>query len=224
MSSSVLGLLLGLLVGLRHAFEPDHLTAVATLATEARDARRGALLGAWWGVGHTVSLVLVGLVLIGANAVMPERVAAWFELGVCAMLIVLGVRAIVRSYTLGPVGPLHPHSHHGIAHVHAGASPHLHVGGHVIALRPLMVGLVHGLAGSGAVTALVFAELPTASARLAYIAVFGIGSIAGMAIASAVVGISMRALVRGQRWLTFAAGLASIVLGVVWSLPLWSVA
>jgi len=224
MSSSVVGLLLGLLVGLRHAFEPDHLTAVATFATEARDARKGAVLGAWWGLGHTVSLVLVGIILIGANAVMPAHIAARFELGVCAMLIVLGLRAIYRSIKLGAVGPTHQHTHAGMRHVHAGASSHLHVGTRVVALRPLMVGLVHGLAGSGALTALVFAELPGTSARVAYIAVFGIGSIAGMTIASAIVGVSMRALVRSQRWLTLTAGIASVVLGVVWSLPLWSLA
>lgn len=224
MSSSVLGLLLGLLVGLRHAFEPDHLTAVATLATDARDAKRGAILGAWWGLGHTVSLVIVGIVLIGANAVMPAHIAARFELGVCAMLIVLGVRAIYRGIKLGVVGPTYQHTHSGVPHVHAGVSSHLHVGRHVVAPRPLMVGLVHGLAGSGALTAIVFAELPGTSARVAYIAVFGIGSVAGMAIASAIVGVSMRALVRSQRWLTLGAGMASIVLGVVWSVPLWSLA
>ncbi|MGE0399979.1 MAG: hypothetical protein AB7T06_24905 [Kofleriaceae bacterium] len=224
MSSSLAGVLLGLAVGLRHAFEPDHLTAVATLATETRDARRGALLGALWGLGHTVSLVIVGIVLIAIGAALPVRLGAWFELGVCAMLVLLGVRAILRSRELGPVGLVHAHAHGDRMHVHAGADPHLHVAGGVFALRPLAVGLVHGLAGSGALTALVFAELPSTSARIAYIALFGIGSIVGMAAASAVVGVSLRTIERGRRAITLIAGVTSISLGVIWSLPLWSLA
>ncbi|MFN0252179.1 MAG: hypothetical protein ACKV2T_35210 [Kofleriaceae bacterium] len=224
MSSSLAGVLLGLAVGLRHAFEPDHLTAVATLATETRDAKRGALLGALWGLGHTMSLVIVGVVLIAIGTAMPVRLGAWFELGVCAMLVLLGVRAIVRSRTLGPVGHVHAHAHGGRVHEHGGADAHLHIGRGVFAMRPLAVGLIHGLAGSGALTALVFAELPSASARLGYIALFGVGSIAGMAAASAIVGVSLRAMRRAQRGITVAAGVASISLGIGWSLPLWSIA
>lgn len=224
MSSSLAGVLLGLAVGLRHAFEPDHLTAVATLATETRDAKRGAMLGALWGLGHTISLVLVGIVLIAIGAALPVRVGAWFELGVCAMLVLLGVRAIVRARELGPIGPVHAHAHGDHTHVHAGADPHLHVGGGVFALRPLAVGLVHGLAGSGALTALVFAELPSTSARLGYISLFGIGSIVGMAAASALVGVSLRTVERGRRAITLLAGSVSICLGIAWSLPLWSLA
>ncbi len=224
MSSSLAGVLLGLAVGLRHAFEPDHLTAVATLATETRDAKRGALLGAMWGLGHTLSLVIVGIVLIAIGAALPVRIGAWFELGVCAMLVLLGVRAIVRSRDLGPRGPIHTHAHGERTHVHAGADPHLHLGRGIFALRPLAVGLVHGLAGSGALTAIVFAELPSTSARLAYITLFGTGSIVGMMAASALVGMSLRAVEGARRGITLAAGVLSIGLGVAWSLPLWSIA
>jgi len=224
MSSSLAGVLLGLAVGLRHAFEPDHLTAVATLATETRDAKRGALLGALWGLGHTLSLVIVGIVLIAIGAALPVRLGVWFELGVCAMLVLLGVRAIVRARELGPRGPVHAHAHGDRMHVHAGADPHLHLGRGIFALRPLAVGLVHGLAGSGALTALVFAELPSTSARLAYISLFGAGSIAGMAAASALVGMSLRVVERGRRAFTLVAGVISISLGIAWSVPLWSLA
>lgn len=220
--SSLAGVLLGLAVGLRHAFEPDHLAAVATLATETRDAKRGALLGALWGLGHTLSLLVVGIVLVAIGAALPVRLSAWFELGVCAMLVVLGVRAIVRSREIGPRGPVHTHTHGDRTHVHAGVDSHVHVGGGVFALRPLVIGLVHGLAGSGALTALVFAELPSASARIAYIALFGVGSIAGMAAASALVGASLRAIDGARRSLTVVAGVVSIALGVAWSVPLWS--
>lgn len=222
MSSTIAGVLLGLAVGLRHAFEPDHLTAVATLATETRDPRRGALLGALWGLGHTAALIMVAAILIALGIVLPDRVAAGFELAVCAMLIALGARAIVRARRQGQVGALREHRHHGAPHLHAGPDAHLHLGRWTLAWRPLAVGLVHGLAGSGALTALVFARLSSAGERIGYITVFGLGSVAGMAAASALVGVSLRSLVRGHQWLAVGAGAFSILFGVVWSLPLWS--
>lgn len=221
-SSSIAGVLLGLFVGLRHAFEPDHLTAVATLATETRDLRRGAALGALWGLGHTLSLIIVGLILIAVGEVLPPRLAASFELAVSGVLVALGVRALIKAWQHGRVGSIHAHRHGGAAHVHAGPAAHVHVGRWTLAWRPLAVGLVHGLAGSGALTALVFAKLPSAAERIGYIAVFGFGSIVGMAAASALVGMSLRSLQRSQRGLMIVAGALSIVLGVVWSLPLWS--
>ena len=222
MSSTVAGVLLGLVVGLRHAFEPDHLTAVATLATETRDARRGAALGALWGLGHTLSLIIVGVILLALGEVVPARLTVSFELAVSGVLIALGVRALVQAWRLGLDGAIHAHRHGGAAHVHAGPNAHVHLGRWTLAWRPLAVGLVHGFAGSGALTALVFAKLPSTVERIGYIAVFGFGSIVGMAAASAVVGVSLRSLQRSQRGLMIVAGTLSIVLGVVWSLPLWA--
>jgi hypothetical protein len=208
------------MVGLRHAFEPDHLTAMATLVTETRDPRRGAALGALWGLGHTISLVVVGAILIALGAVLPVRVALAFELCVSGVLVALGIRAVRRAWREGLTGPLRAHIHGDHGHVHAGPDAHVHLGRWTLAWRPLAVGLVHGLAGSGALTALVFAELPSTAERIAYISVFGAGSIAGMAAASALVGASLGALHRGQRWLTLGAGALSIGLGIAWSVPL----
>ncbi|MDX2093192.1 MAG: hypothetical protein SFX73_35440 [Kofleriaceae bacterium] len=222
MTSSLAGVLLGLAVGLRHAFEPDHLTAVATLATETRDPKKGAALGALWGLGHTVSLVIVGIVLIALGEALPAQLAAWFELSVSFVLIALGARALVRAWKQGLVGPSHQHAHGGHAHLHAGPDAHVHLGRWTLAWRPLAVGIVHGLAGSGALTALVFAQLPSTAGRIAYIALFGLGSIAGMAVASALVGASLRSLVRWQRTVTIGAGMLSIGFGIVWSLPLYA--
>ncbi len=222
MSSSLAGVLLGLALGLRHAFEPDHLTAMATLVSETRDARRGAMLGALWGLGHTVALIIVGSILIALGAVLPVRLAASFELAVSAVLVLLGVRAVVGAWRAGREGPSHAHRHGAHAHRHAGPPQHLHLGTFTLAWRPLAIGLIHGLAGSGALTALVFAQLPTTAARIGYIAVFGIGSIVGMAAASALVGASLRSLHRGHRWLMLGAGTTSIALGIVWSVPLYA--
>lgn len=222
MTASLTGILLGLLVGLRHAFEPDHLTAVSTLVTEARDGRRGAWLGAIWGLGHTLSLVLVGVVLLAAGATLPVHVAAWFEIAVSGMLILLGARSIAKALRPGEA-PATAHSHGEVAHTHGAIIPHLHVRGRVVAWRPLLVGLVHGLAGSGALTALVFAELPTVALRLIYITLFGLGSVAGMAIASGVAGASLSAAAHKpstRRALSLVTGAVSIVVGFVWAVPM----
>jgi hypothetical protein len=139
------------------------------------------------------------------------------------MLVVLGVRALVLA--LRPPGAEQetPHRHGRLLHAHHEVVPHVHVAGRVVAWRPLVVGLIHGLAGSGALTALVFAELPTVALRAAYIVLFGLGSIAGMAIASGVAGASLHATARGprvRRILSLVAGVASIVVGFLWAIPL----
>jgi hypothetical protein len=221
--SASLGVVLGLLVGLRHAFEPDHLAAVSTLVSETRDPRRGALLGAVWGLGHTLALVAVGVALIAVGAVLPERLAAAFELAVAVMLLILGARLLIQAARAGGTGPEHAHRHGGREHEHHGAIGHVHVGRWTLAWRPLLVGMVHGLAGSGALTALVFAELPGTAARVGYIALFGAGSIAGMALASGVAGATLRAVARSgrvHRGILVAVGVTSIAVGIVWGVPL----
>jgi len=222
-TASLTGLLLGVLVGLRHAFEPDHLTAVSTLVSEAKDGRRGALLGAIWGLGHTLSLVVVGIVLLAIGASLPEHIAAGFECAVSVMLILLGVRAIAVAVRTGGAGPVTPHRHGDVTHAHTQAVAHVHVAGRAVAWRPLLVGLVHGLAGSGALTALVFAKLPTPALRIGYITLFGIGSVAGMAVASGIAGASLHAVARRpstRRTLSVVTGAVSIVVGVLWAIPM----
>lgn len=218
MASTAIGILLGLLVGLRHSFEPDHLTAVSTLVGETRDLRGGAMLGALWGVGHTLSLVAVGAILMAVGASLPERAAVIFELCVAGMLLVLGARAIVVA--LAATGPTHRHR---AGHDHT--PPEGRTLARTLAWRPLAVGGVHGLAGSGALTAIAFAELPGAGARLVYMALFGLGSIAGMAVASGTAGVALRVLARSggaRRGLGLITGAVSIVVGVLWAIPLWS--
>jgi hypothetical protein len=225
-TASLLGILLGLVAGVRHAFEPDHLTAVSTLVSDAHNGRSGALLGAIWGLGHTVSLAVVGIILLVVGASVPENLAAVFEGGVSVMLIVLGVRAIARAVQGGGAGPITPHRHGPLEHAHSqGHVPqgHLHIAGRAIAWRPLIVGLIHGLAGSGALTALVFAELPTPGLRMAYITLFGLGSVAGMAIASGIAGASLHAVAHRastRRSLSMVTGGVSILVGLLWAIPM----
>lgn len=190
---------------MRHALEPDHLAAVSTLASaEHGGLRAGLRLGVFWGLGHTISLLLVGgsLALLGAQ--MPTRLGLVFELAVAAMIMTLGVRAVVRAVKEGRAGLAHTHEHGHLTHTHAAPSEHLHLSRWTLATRPLLIGLMHGLAGSGALTALVLAELPTASARLSYIALFGIGSVAGMSLLTGLAGVPLMKLARAPR---LAAGL-----------------
>ncbi len=214
---------LGSLLGMRHAFEPDHLAAVTTLVSRERSSLRAALLGAWWGIGHTLALFVVGAALVIVRAEMPTAISDVFELGVALMLIGLGVRSIRQAAMQGPGGPLHIHRHGPIVHTHAGTSAHVHIGAWTFARRPLLVGAVHGLAGSGAMTALVLATLPTTASRLAYVVLFGIGSTLSMAALSGLLGWPLAQLGTHHqvaRSVSLVVGCVSIVLGVMWGLPL----
>lgn len=224
MPAPLAGVLLGVALGAKHALEPDHVAAVSVLTVQSPGARRGAMLGAFWGVGHTIALLAVGLTLSAVSAAMPERLAAGLELGVAAMLVTLGIRAVLRAAHDGRVGPEASHRHGAKGHRHSGPPDHVHVGRWTLATRPLLVGMIHGLAGSGALTALVVAEQPTFEARLAFMALFGLGSIAGMVAVSGLAGWPLALLARRPRTaraVAVVAGLASALYGVVWGWPLW---
>jgi hypothetical protein len=214
---------LGSLLGMRHALEPDHLAAVSTLVTGERGTYRGAMLGACWGIGHTVSLLAVGAVLVLLRAEMPARASTAFELCVALMLVGLGVRAIYLAAIQGPSGPVHVHHHGRTVHVHPGTTAHVHIGAWTLARRPLLVGAVHGLAGSGALTALVLTTLPSTAARLTYMTVFGLGSTIGMAALSGLLGWPL-ARVGGHhtvaRGVSLVVGCVSTALGLAWGYPL----
>ncbi len=214
---------LGSLLGMRHALEPDHIAAVSTLVTGEKNGVKAALLGACWGIGHTVSLLVVGTALVVLRAEMPARLGDTFELAVAVMLIGLGLRAIYLAARQGAAGAVHAHQHGGRVHVHRGTPAHIHIGAWTLARRPLLVGALHGLAGSGALTALVVTTLPSTTARLTYMAVFGLGSTLGMAALSGMLGWplarlgSHRSVVRA---VSLAVGCSSTALGLFWGYPL----
>ncbi|MDF1505362.1 HupE/UreJ family protein [Roseisolibacter sp. H3M3-2] len=185
---------LGALLGLRHAADADHVVAVTTIVAREPGLRRAAAVGALWGLGHSTTILLVGGTLIALRVAMPPRLAVALELVVAAMLVLLGVRALRAGRTPAAAAP--------------GS-----------ALRPLVVGTVHGLAGSAAVTLLVLASIRDPRWAVAYLAVFGLGTVAGMvgvtlllAAPAALAGTRLPPL---QRGLQLAAGTASVVLGVV---------
>ena len=214
---------LGSLLGMRHALEPDHLAAVSTLVTSERSGIKAAWLGACWGIGHSLTLLTAGAVLVMLRAGMPAAVSDAFELGVALMLIGLGLRAIYLAARQGPSGPAHRHQHGRRVHSHPGVQAHVHIGRWTLARRPLIVGAVHGLAGSGALTALVVAILPSTAARLTYMALFGLGSTVGMAALSGLLGWPLGWLARHQgiaRVTSLSVGCLSIALGLLWGYPL----
>jgi high-affinity nickel permease len=213
--------MLGIALGMRHAVEPDHLAAVSTLATEQRTVRAGLLLGALWGVGHSFSLLLVGGTLSLLGEQMPVHVGAGFEMLVALMIVALGIRAVLRSVVEGSHGAVATHHHGTMKHTHSAPAEHVHLRSVTFATRPLLVGLVHGLAGSGALTALVLAEQRTITARLGFIALFGAGSIIGMALLTGLAGVPLMRVARAPRLAAAVlalSGLLSIGIGLLWGL------
>jgi len=209
----------GSLVGMRHALEPDHLAAVSTLVSRERSSYRAALLGLFWGLGHTAALVVVAASLLIVRAGIPAAATDVFEFLVAVMLVGLGVQAMHRAVRQGESGPTHEHRHGRLVHQHPGVRAHVHVGAWTLARRPLLIGAVHGLAGSGALTALVLAALPSTAARLAYVALFGIGSTLSMAVLSGLFGWPLARLGSHQglaRTISVLVGIFSTGLGIVW--------
>ncbi len=210
MVALVSGLLLGVLLGMRHALEPDHLAAVSLLVARRRSPAAGLVVGALWGVGHTLALFAVGCVLALIGRHLPAGAAAGFELLVAVMLVALGTRAIA--------GAVRERS--AVAVADAGASS---PATDRAPWQPLIVGVIHGLAGSGALTALVVARLPSALARLLYIALFGAGAAIGMACLTGLAGWPLARMSRSSprllRGVSASAGLISLALGSFWG---WS--
>ncbi len=177
-SFAVLGL--GIVFGLKHATEVDHIVAVSTIVSEQRNLLRAALVGGLWGVGHTASLMIVGTVVLALRVAVPAGVASWLEFGVALMIIGLGTAAFIRALR----GRADAQRHGGTIESHVHARGMARVG-----LKPLLVGAMHGLAGSAALTLLVLAQIGSPMLGLLYLTVFGVGSICGMLLMSGLIGL-----------------------------------
>jgi ABC-type nickel/cobalt efflux system permease component RcnA len=242
-------LLLGFLLGMRHATDPDHVVAVTTIVSRRRTTAGAAMIGALWGLGHTLTILVVGTGIILLGWVIPPRVGLSLELSVGVMLIGLGgmnltgvLQRITESVTpaSGPPGTVHSHVHaHGDyvhSHVHA-HEPEVHphepaqtplgkldrwLGslGLYQAVRPLIVGVVHGLAGSAAIALLVLTTIGSTAWSVLYLLLFGAGTIAGMMLVT--VGIAWPLAYAGTRFPRLPQGLrvASGVLSLVFGLAL----
>lgn len=220
-------LVLGFLIGVRHAFEPDHMAAVAALANSKTTMRQAIRQGAVWGLGHTLTLFAVCGVVLAMNVTLSEQLAAYLEAAVGFMLVLLGADVVRRVYR----DRIHFHAHDhadGVTHFHA----HSHKGEQAEAHDPgdhdhehesrfpyrfLFVGLMHGMAGSAALIVLAVQASESILQGLLYVTLFGIGSIAGMGLFSAIITIPMRsaqALTWTHNGLHLAIGAGTVALGL----------
>lgn len=216
------------LLGLKHATEPDHLAAVSTIVSERKSIWSAAIVGGLWGIGHTISLVAAGILVIFLHFQIGERLALVLEFCVALMLIGLGINAL-RKAIRGAEIHFHTHKHNGVTHTHihthdkatshSDEKPHPHE--HELpnlSLRPLVVGIVHGLAGSGALMLLILSTISSTAVGIAYILIFGAGSIGGMVLMSMLVGLPFHLSLNRIAWadwlLRGAAGTFSLCFGL----------
>lgn len=203
---------LGFILGLKHALDVDHVVAVSTIVSQTKSLKKSSLSGAIWGLGHTTTLFLVGLLILGLKLVLPEKLALSFEFLVGIVLVVLGTD-VLRKVIKDKVH-LHGHKHDNITHLHLHA--HNTSQSHSHTHKSFIVGMFHGLAGSAALMLLVLPTVESMLQGLLFILIFGIGSILGMLITSTIIGLPFVFTTKFDRInniVKTVAGTLSIVLG-----------
>jgi high-affinity nickel-transport protein len=267
MFSGLAILAIGFFLGMRHATDPDHVIAVSTIVSRERSLQKASLIGAFWGLGHTLTVAIVGAAIILFNLSIPARVGLTMEFAVSLMLILLGVLNLTGvskwlSEKFSPAHPrvvgthahIHEHDHRLHYHWHSHAptqehhadslpaprmvAPRLLTLGWFHTLRPLLIGIVHGLAGSAAVALLVLTTIREPRWAVFYLLVFGAGTIAGMMLITCALALPFsyagarftglhHALITGSGLLSFGFGLflayqIGFVDGLFTSHPAWS--
>lgn len=223
-TASTLGILgFGFLIGLKHATEADHLAAVSTIVSERKSLWSSAIIGGLWGLGHTISLFLAGIFVLLLNFQISEQTERISEFCVGIMLVLLGLN-VLRKILQGGQVHFHAHEHGSRAHVH----PHIHSPenadepethhGFKFSPRSIIIGMIHGLAGSAALMLVIIPTIESRVVGLLYIIIFGVGSIAGMMLMSFLVGLPFHLTAKNFNRLNYIlqsiAGFVSVGLGL----------
>jgi hypothetical protein len=218
-------LVAGFFIGISHAFEPDHVVAVATQNSKSSQKKsmslfrqigsgavKSSILGALWGAGHTSALVLVSLLIFVFSMNIPNEMFGNFEFGVGIMLVILGLFTYLNRRLVGEKH-IHAHAHDGPIHTHSHVHDKAHSHGH----KSYIIGCIHGLAGSGSLVVLALSTLHDLQTILSFVLVFGIGSIVGMMLISSAIGLPFSLTLYSERInkiLRYSVGSVSIVIGV----------
>ncbi len=216
----------GLMIGLIHAFEPDHLSAVSTQLLRNNDNSKSSkkldlqnltiissLRGALWGMGHTSSIILIGLLIAGLSLNIPDDFFISAEVVVGLMLITLAIFTFTNK-SIFKQKHVHPHTHsNGISHTHSHEHNENHKHGH----KAYLIGCVHGIAGSGSLVALFASTMNGFDMMIYFLILFGIGSIIGMTVASGVMGLPFILLSKMNsvtRYLRYAIASITFIIGL----------
>lgn len=229
MPTFVIMLFLGFILGLRHATDADHVIAISTITSREKSIKRSTLIGLLWGIGHSITVSFIGIPIILFSIVIPKNAGLLMEVGVGVMLIILGLlnlSGLAGKLTKLSLPDIHKHSHshpeeskHSHFHIHfpkfsVGELHHL---GLFQTLRPIVIGLVHGLAGSAAIALLILSTINSKIISVFYLFIFHLGVIAGMMLITTFLGISFslatrrinffnRYLINGSGWLSVLFG------------------
>lgn len=206
---------LGFLLGLRHALDADHIVAVTTIVSQGKSLIRSAMVGLTWGLGHALTLLAAGFAVLAFRLVIPSKFSLAMEFTIGVILVLLGIplvrRMMSRTHTHWHQHgqELHEHSH---SHQSSDAHEHRHL------RRPFLLGMVHGLAGSGVLTVMVLSAMPSVGEGLMFLLIFSVGSILAMLIFGGLIGLPFKLTaeraVKWNVWIQGAAGLTSVVLGL----------
>ena len=214
---SILGL--GFILGIKHAIEPDHVIAVSTIASQSKKLWHTSLAGVFWGIGHTATLFLVGIILIFMKGEIPVKWAMSLEFLVGIMLVYLGVTTIFSFKNIH----VHEHQHDGDEHKHihthenSGKHGHKHQHKHDTYLKSMLIGFVHGLAGSGAMVLLTMSTVKSVGEAAIYILIFGAGTVIGMLFFTTMIGIPFVLSNKRRtisRTLSITTGAISMIFGI----------
>ena len=217
-------LALGVVLGLRHSLDPDHVVAVSTIVSEYRTPMRSFWVGISWGLGHTATLLLIGIVIIALRLTIPDRLALLLEFFVGIMLIGLGIQVIynfrrkrVHQHLHSSRATAHQHFHSHAQESGHGRKHHLGIGKPFLRRKSFLIGTVHGVAGSAALTLLVLASIESPLAGIVYVLLFGLGSVLSMGIMTIVISLpfalSANRLPNLNRLVQFGVGTLSILFG-----------